>query len=213
KPSERTRAAGDVAPRVPRRVSRFWLVLPTVMAMVAGGWVATRIDFFGSPKPNAAHNLSRGELRYDARTPPQPRGLGLLTQPQNAAMLTRDPARRPLDHEPARLPAYPGPEPVEHETRYRLADGPWVDEFSFWRIRGDDPAAVVASVAEHYDAAALRAGFGRFDASGSRPGRPGRTNRLYLDDSGGFRSLSVQILEQTGGCHVTITVRYESPTP
>lgn len=209
--AESTHAASGQSGRRPR-LPRLLLLLPAALAAVAGWWVATHLDPFSGPAPAAGFDRSRGELRYDpSEGGAQNDWQTLFSRPEDLAAVSLNPARQPLDHDPAGLPPYPGPEAAVHETRYRLADGPWVDDISFWRVNGPDPAALATAVGEHYRAAARQAGFCRFTPIHAAPAKPGRSNLLYFDDTGQFRSLSVQILEQATGCHVTITLRYEAP--
>ncbi|MEM7624879.1 MAG: hypothetical protein AAF333_04545 [Planctomycetota bacterium] len=206
------------APRWPRRAALLLVCVP--LAAAAGWWTAGRIDpFAGPPGPGGLiPDRARGELRYDpSRDTLADLGRSMLDRPAEAAAVPLNPARQPLDREPAGLPPFPPdtapPATATHETRYRLADGAWADEVSFWRVTGADPAAITDAVAEHYHAAARAAGFTEITPQTGMTADSGRSSRVYIDPQPPHRTLTVRVREQSGGCHATIWLRYEIPTP
>ena len=187
------------------------LLLLTAGGAVAGWWAASRLDPMAD-EPSHEVAADRGTLRYDpARDAPDQAWMELFARPEGVSLPEMNLSRQALDREPADLPPFPGD--ATHETRYRIAEGVWVDEVSFWRVRSDDPAASAEALARHYRSAAQDAGFGPPLAPETMRSQPGRTQLSFFDTDGAIRSLSIQIRENTRDCHVTIWLRYESATP
>lgn len=151
-----------------------------------------------------------------ARGAPTPWAV-LLDAPADADPLAMNPAHRPLDREPADLP--PPSEAAAHQSRYRLADGPMLDEVSFWRLPADDDTAAVRA---RYDAAARAAGFTPITADRPRPDsdrRRGQTMtfirtaqadraRAGGDGAGAAGVLTIRFKPRAGGGHhVTVWLR------
>ena len=140
-------------PRASFRVRRRLLLgVAVLLAVPAGLWTAAQLT-----ASTAVQRVSTagGQLRYAADEPQREAGLLRLIQAGRADPLSLNPRHEPLDREPLGLPL-PPIEDLQPGSRYRIADGSWTDELSYWRCPGH---VAIETVLAHYERAAAPLGF------------------------------------------------------
>ena len=195
-----TQPVGEAAAgRRPRRWR--WLAAGLcVVAVAAGWWCAGQLSSLASGPTFDV--VDTGELQFVAGDESVTGAMHQVLSGHSGDALALNPRHQPLDHEPAGVepPDLPG---LDRGGRYQLADGPWVDEVSYWRLPADTGGA--AALLAHYRGEAARLGFRELS---DRSSTDSHDLLAFVSGHDPPRLLTVAVRPAGSKLHVTLWSRY-----